>query len=62
MPQIVSSETISVTLQIDGRRQVHEVHVDADGQQYCRAWLAEPGEDLDAARAAYAARLAEQDQ
>ena len=54
---IVSSITESADVQADGRRSVHEIHTDDAGNQYERTWMAEAGDDINAAREAYARRL-----
>lgn len=54
---IVSSVIESVSEQRDGRRWVHEKHTDQLGELHERQWLAEPGDDLDAALAGYAAAI-----
>ena len=54
---IVSSETVSTSVQRDGRRYVVERHVDHLGVEHLRSWLAEAADNLAAALAAYAAIL-----
>jgi hypothetical protein len=54
---IVSSETVSTSVQRDGRRYVVERHVDHLGVAHERTWLAGATDNLAAALAAYAAIL-----
>jgi hypothetical protein len=54
---IVSSETQSISPQRDGRRYVIDRFVDHLGGEHFRTWLAGAADDLDAARAVYAAAL-----
>jgi hypothetical protein len=56
---IVSSETVSTSVQRDGRRYVVERHVDHLGVEHLRTWLAGAADNLAAALAAYAAILVE---
>lgn len=54
---IASSETLSALVQRDGRRWVHERHVDHLGVEYVRHWLAGASDNLATALSAYAALL-----
>lgn len=54
---IVSSETVSVSTQRDGRRYVLEHHTDHLGVVWPRTWLAGAADNLAAALSAYAATL-----
>ena len=54
---IVSSETVSTSVQRDGRRYVVERHVDHLGVEHLRTWLAGAADNLAAALSAYAAIL-----
>lgn len=57
----LQSSIVSVNTQIDGRRQVEEVHVDtATGIPYTWFWLADQDDDLDANMALHAAQVAAQ--
>jgi hypothetical protein len=56
---IVSSETVSTSVQRDGRRRVEERHVDHLGVEHTRSWLAEAADNLAAALAAHAVTLVE---
>ena len=56
---IVSSETVSTSVQRDGRRYVVERHVDHLGVAHERTWLAGAADNLAAALSAYAAILVE---
>jgi hypothetical protein len=54
---IVSSVIDSQTVQVDGRKSVHETHTDQIGAKYAHSWLAPGNADLNAALAAYATQL-----
>lgn len=54
---IVSSETVSASVQRDGRRYVLERHIDHLGAIHERTWLAGAADNLVAALSAYAATL-----
>lgn len=54
---ITSSETLSALVQRDGRRWVHERHVDHLGIEHVRHWLAGASDNLATALSAYAAVL-----
>jgi hypothetical protein len=56
---IVSSETVSTSVQRDGRRRVEEIHIDHLGVQHPQSWLAEVAENLAAALALHAANWVE---
>jgi hypothetical protein len=56
---ITSSETVSVSVQADGRRYVLEYHTDHLGVVHPRTWLAGAADNLAAALAAYATNLVE---
>ena len=56
---IVSSETVSTSVQRDGRRYVVERHVDHLGVAHERTWLAGAADNLAAALAAHAVTLVE---
>jgi hypothetical protein len=56
---IASSETVSVSVQADGRRYVHERHTDHLGVAHERTWLAGAADNLAAALAAYATNFTE---
>lgn len=56
---IVSSETVSVSTQRDGRRYVLEHHTDHLGVVWPRTWLAGAADNLAAALSAYATNLVE---
>jgi hypothetical protein len=55
---IVSSVIVETDVQKDGRKWVHEVHVDQLGLKYERNYLAGAADDLNVALAAYAVLLA----
>jgi hypothetical protein len=56
---ITSSETVSVSVQADGRRYVLEYHTDHLGVVHPRTWLAGAADNLAAALAAFATNLVE---
>jgi hypothetical protein len=56
---IASSETVSVSVQADGRRYVLEHHTDHLGVVHPRTWLAGAADNLAAALAAYATNFTE---
>ena len=56
----LQSAIVSVRPQIDGRRQVEEIHTADDGTQTPWFWMAGADDDLDAALALHAAQVAEQ--
>jgi hypothetical protein len=57
----LQSSIISVNTQIDGRRQVEELHTDtATGLTYPWFWQADQDDDLDANMALHAAQVAAQ--
>jgi hypothetical protein len=52
------SAIVSVNVQIDGRRQVEEIHTADDGTQTPWFWMADQDDDLDANLALHAAQIA----
>lgn len=54
---IVASVVLSDSVQIDGRRDIRERHIDHLGAEHLRQYLAAAGADSAAALTAYAARL-----
>lgn len=54
---IVSSVVLLDSTQIDGRRDIYEVHTDQTGVEVCVSYLAEPGDDVAAILAARAAQI-----
>lgn len=56
---IVSSQITENLEQADGRRAIHEVHIDSDGTQFTCDYLASADSDIEAHLAATAASLNE---
>ncbi len=54
---ITQSSIIEDSIQIDGRRQIRERHVDHLGQPYDYSWMAEAGQDVEAVLPARAAQI-----
>ena len=52
------SAIVSVNVQIDGRRQVEEIHTANDGTQTPWFWMADQDDDLNANLALHAAQIA----
>jgi hypothetical protein len=54
---IVKSTITEDRQQVDGRRSIHEVHVDHLGEHYAVDYIAESGDDVQASLTARAAQI-----